>query len=73
MWLWSRAQLQRFLSNLKKAVDHFLSLGVSPMVITSPLIRKQVKNLSQQVFPDLVVLSYNELEQHVGNLFWTGR
>jgi flagellar biosynthesis component FlhA len=43
------------------------------MVITSPLIRKQVKNLSQQVFPDLVVLSYNELEQHVGNLFWTGR
>ncbi len=59
------AQLQRFLSSLKKAVDHFLSLGLSPMVITSPLIRKQVKNLSTQVFPELVVLSYNELEQHV--------
>ena len=59
------AQLQRFLANLKKAVDHFLSLGLSPMIITSPLIRKHVKNLSSQVFPDLVVLSYNELEQHV--------
>ncbi len=59
------AQMQRFLNNMKKAVDHFLSLGISPMVITSPVIRKQVKNLSAQVFPDLVVLSYNELEQHV--------
>lgn len=59
------AQMQRFLNNMKKAVDHFLSLGISPMVITSPVIRKQVKNLSNQVFPDLVVLSYNELEQHV--------
>ncbi len=58
-------QMQRFLANLKKAVDHFLSLGISPMVITSPLIRKHVKNISAQVFPDLVVLSYNELEQHV--------
>jgi flagellar biosynthesis protein FlhA len=59
------AQMQRFLANMKKAVDHFLSLGISPMVITSPMIRKQVKNLSSQVFPDLVVLSYNELEQNV--------
>jgi len=59
------AQMQRFLANMKKAVDHFLSLGLAPMVITSPMIRKQVKNLSNQVFPDLVVLSYNELEQNV--------
>jgi flagellar biosynthesis protein FlhA len=59
------AQIQRFLSNLKKAVDHFLSLGVAPMVITSPAIRKHIKSLSAQVFPDLVVLSYSELEQHV--------
>ena len=58
-------QLQRFVSNLKKAVDHFLSLGITPMVITSPMIRKHIKNLSTQVSPDLVVLSYNELEQHV--------
>jgi flagellar biosynthesis protein FlhA len=59
------AQMQRFLANMKKGVDHFLSLGISPMVITSPMVRKQVKNLSSQVCPELVVLSYNELEPNV--------
>ena len=52
------AQLQKFLANLKKAVDHFLSLGISPMVITSPAIRKHIKNLSTQVFsrPDRALI-----------------
>lgn len=59
------SQIQRLLTNIKKAVDHFLSLGVTPMVVTSPGIRKHVKNLSSQVYPELVVLSYNELEQNV--------
>ena len=66
------AQMQRFLANLKKGIDHFLSLGISPMVITSPMIRRQVKNLSAQIFPELVVLSYNELEPNVEILSdWT--
>jgi len=59
------AQIQMFLNNLKKGIDHFLSLGVAPMVITSPQIRKHIKNLSSQVYPELVVLSYNELESNV--------
>ena len=66
------AQMQRFLANLKKGIDHFLSLGISPMVITSPMIRRQVKNLSAQICPELVVLSYNELEPNVEILSdWT--
>jgi len=59
------AQIQVFLSNLKKGIDHFMGLGIAPIVITSPQIRKHIKNLSQQVYPELVVLSYNELEQNV--------
>jgi len=59
------AQIQVLLNNLKKGVDHFLSLGIAPMVITSPQIRKHIKNLSSQVYPELVVLSYNELESDV--------
>ena len=59
------SQIQQVLINLKNAVDHFLSLGVAPMVITSPQIRKHIKNLSAQVYPELVVLSYSELEQNV--------
>jgi flagellar biosynthesis protein FlhA len=58
-------QVQRLLSNLKKAIENALSLGVTPMVVTSPQIRRPIKNLSMQVYPDLVVLSYNELEQNV--------
>jgi flagellar biosynthesis protein FlhA len=58
-------QIQKLLTNIKNGIDHFLSLGVTPMVITSPVIRKHIKNLSAQVYPDLVVLSYNEIEQNV--------
>lgn len=58
-------QIKQLLVNVKNAVDHSLSLGVTPMVITSPLIRKHFKDLSAQVYPELVVLSYNELEQNV--------
>ena len=59
------SQIQQILSGLKQAVDHFLSLGIAPMVITSPQIRRHIKNLSAQVYPELVVLSYGELEQNV--------
>lgn len=59
------SQIQQMLGNLKDAVEHFLSLGIPPMVITSPQIRKHIKNLSAQVYPELVVLSYSELEQNV--------
>ncbi len=59
------SQIQQLLSSLKNGVDHFLSLGIAPIVITSPQIRKHLKNLSAQVYPELVVLSYNELEANV--------
>lgn len=59
------SQIQQILLGLKQAVDHFLSLGIAPMVITSPQIRRHIKSLSAQVYPELVVLSYGELEQNV--------
>jgi len=58
-------QIQKLLSNIKRAVESALSLGITPMIITAPEIRRHIKNLSNQVYPDLVVLSYNELEQNV--------
>ncbi len=58
-------QIQKLLSNIKKAVESALSLGITPMMITSPQIRRHIKSLSSQVYPELVVLSYNELEQDV--------
>lgn len=58
-------QIQKLLSNIKKAIESALNLGVTPMIITAPEIRRQIKNLASQVYPDLIVLSYNELEQNV--------
>lgn len=59
------AKIQTLLVNLKNAIDHFVNLGLTPMVLTSPMIRRHVKNISEQVYSDLVVLSYSELEQNV--------
>ncbi|MDD5017612.1 MAG: flagellar biosynthesis protein FlhA [Eubacteriales bacterium] len=58
-------QIQKILASLKKTVNQALSLGVVPMVLTSPLIRRHIKTLSSSVYPELVVLSYNELEQDI--------
>jgi flagellar biosynthesis protein FlhA len=58
-------QIQKLLANIKKAVESALSLGVTPMMLTAPQIRRHMKALSAQVYPELIVLSYNELEQDV--------
>ncbi len=59
------AVIQKILVSLKTAVEHFLSLGITPIVLTTPQIRKDFKRLSLQLDPDITVLSYNEIEQHV--------
>jgi len=59
------AQIHRLLGGIKKAADSAMNLGITPILITSPQIRRQMKNLTMQVCPDLVVLSYNEIEQDV--------
>jgi flagellar biosynthesis protein FlhA len=58
-------QIQRILLNLKRAVEHSVNTGTSPVVLTSPLVRKHFKQISDQLDSDLVILSYNELEQNV--------
>ena len=57
--------VQKILINLKHAIEYFLSLGITPIVLTSPQIRKDFKRLTVQLDPDITVLSYNEIEQHV--------
>ncbi len=57
--------LQRIYGSLKKSVERLSELGISPLVLTSPVVRFHFKRLIEQMAPDLVVLSYNELEQNV--------
>ncbi len=54
--------IQKIFLSLKTAVEQETKLGITPIVLTSPLIRRHFKNITAQMVPDLVVLSYNELE-----------
>ncbi len=56
---------QRMLLSLKTSIERMTGLGITPVVLTSPGIRKHFKRLTEQLVPDLTVLSYNELEQSV--------
>ena len=56
---------QRIFANLMKEVERISSLGITPIVLTSPVVRIYFKRLTEQIIPDLVVLSYNELDSKV--------
>ncbi len=53
---------QRILKNLAKEVEKMVSIGLQPIVLTSPAIRAYFKRLTEQVQPGLIVLSFNELD-----------
>ncbi|GHU74438.1 flagellar biosynthesis protein FlhA [Clostridia bacterium] len=53
---------QKIFSNLNAEVSKLTSMGLQPIILTSPIVRIYFKRLVEQVAPDLVVLSYNELD-----------
>ena len=40
-------------------------MGKTPIIITSPIVRMYFKRLTEDYYPDLVVVSYNEVESNV--------
>jgi flagellar biosynthesis protein FlhA len=58
-------KIQDILKNLLGELKKLTSLGLQPIVLSSPVVRIYFKKLTEQVVPDLTVLSYNELEQSV--------
>ena len=54
---------QRIFESLKKEVGKLTSLGVVPIILTSPFVRMYFKQLVDEIAPDLVVLSYGEIDQ----------
>jgi flagellar biosynthesis protein FlhA len=57
--------VQKIFASLRRAIERMTSLGLSPIVLTSPVVRFHFKKMVDSLVPDLVVLSYNELEQNV--------
>lgn len=57
--------LQTVLKSLKKAVDKTTAVGLVPIVLTAPVVRYHIKKLTEHIIPELIVLSFNELESNI--------
>ncbi|MGE4484077.1 MAG: flagellar biosynthesis protein FlhA [Oscillospiraceae bacterium] len=58
-------QMQSMIKNIKELVEKFNDQGITPVVLTSPLVRRKFKRIIEQIAPDLAVLSYSEIEQNI--------
>ncbi len=56
---------QTIFNNLSNSIQKLMSIGEQPIVLTAPIVRYYFKNLTEQIIPDLIVLSYNEVEPDV--------
>ena len=56
------ATTQQVFDKLMVEVKKLTSMGRQPIILTSPIVRAYFKRLVEPIAPDLVVLSYNELE-----------
>lgn len=57
--------LQNILRSIKIAVDKTTALGIVPIILTAPVVRYHIKKLTEHIIPDLVILSFNELENNI--------
>ncbi|AZR73860.1 flagellar biosynthesis protein FlhA [Anoxybacter fermentans] len=55
-------QAQIIFENLNEVIQSVMQKGYQPIILTAPMIRYHFKNLTSRVAPDLIVLSFNELE-----------
>lgn len=53
---------QKIFDRLTNEVNKLTAKGQQPIILTSPIVRIYFKKLVEQVAPDLIVLSYNELD-----------
>ena len=56
---------QSILASLAEAVRNLMQMGELPIVVTAPIVRIYFKRMSAQAIPDLIVLSYNEIESDI--------
>ena len=53
---------QMIFNSLNTQLSKLTALGIQPIILTSPVVRIYFKKLVEQVAPDLVVISYNEID-----------
>ena len=58
-------QVHSIFDNLRGIIENMKNKGRSPVILTSPLVRRQFRKISEQISPELPVLSYNEIDSGV--------
>ena len=58
-------QVHSIFDKLRAAIENMKIKGKTPVILTSPLVRRQFRKISEQISPELAVLSYNEIESNV--------
>lgn len=50
------------INSLAVQLQNLLAMGEQPIVVTAPIVRFYFKQMTESTIPDLIVLSYNEIE-----------
>jgi len=58
-------QVHSIFDRLRFILESMKNKGRTPVILTSPLVRRQFRKISEQISPELAVLSYNEIESGV--------
>ncbi|MGV3467020.1 MAG: flagellar biosynthesis protein FlhA [Heyndrickxia sp.] len=56
---------QNMLEAIAKQVEQQSSMGIQPIILCSPAVRMYVRQITERYFPQVPILSYNELEANV--------
>ncbi|MBH1942005.1 flagellar biosynthesis protein FlhA [Mobilitalea sibirica] len=56
---------KEIIESVQAEVQKLEELGKNPIIITSPIVRMYFKRLTQDYFKDLIVVSYNEIDNNV--------
>jgi flagellar biosynthesis protein FlhA len=56
---------QKIYRSLSDQMNRLMNMGHPPLLLTSPTIRMYMRQLIERMFPDIPVLSYNEIESDV--------
>jgi len=58
-------QVHTIFDKLRFIIENMKNKGKTPVILTSPLVRRQFRKITEQISPELAVLSYNEIEGSV--------
>ena len=58
-------QVHSIFDKLKSIIENMRNRGRTPVILTSPLVRRQFRKIAEQISPELAVLSFNEIEGSV--------